>query len=167
MKLTIKLSEGSVNTAIRKLENILNDLDQDTSDCVDILLMESADVANGYYGNMAHAWPHKDQNKADGTVAGHIGVSGKEEASPLIAEFGAGDAVVKDYGFENAEPVPIFGGSYSLLVGTHEYYDYGVWKWHGQLFNEVKPRQGLLRAKEFLLANGNTIAREVILHDRY
>lgn len=160
MKLNIKLSEGSINQAIRRLEEVNEQLQQGTSDLVDILVTEGAEIANADYGGMATAWGKRD-NETNGMVTGHIGVTGEDEATVYIAEFGAGDATMPVL-FENYPGVDVYPGAYSEQVGTKEYATTGRWHYGGATFTEVQPRAGLLDAKYFIQNDGIDIAKEVL-----
>jgi hypothetical protein len=59
----------------------------------------------------------------------------------------------------------VYEGSYSELVGSREYYDYGSWHFGGEYYTEVPARHGLLDAKQYILENGVEIAQEVLKYD--
>ena len=172
MKINIKLSESSIENAISKLEEILENLMQDVGETVDILLTDGAEVANIAYGEMATAWGIRDSEE-DGVVSGHIGVRGASDDVVYIAEFGAGDSTMEVIDFENPPPVDVYAGAYSEQKGSGEYAESleasggvtGTWHFGGQEYHEVMPRHGLLNAKAHILASAEDIAREVILHD--
>ena len=125
-------------------------------------MTEGADIANTNYGSMATAIPSIDrEDPVHGIVEGHIGVTADSPETAIIAEFGAGDAVI-DYSFENKEPVPIYPGSYSELVGTGEYATKGYWRFGGRRYTQVEPRRGLANAKAFIVTNAKDIVEGVI-----
>ena len=170
MKINFVLSAESIGTAVGKLQTALDELKQDVSDCVDILVTEGAEQANYHYGSMATAIPQRDSEDLEhGIVEGHIGVTADSPETAIIAEFGAGDAVI-DYDFENKEPVPIYPGSYSELVGSREYFnslmasggETGTWHFGGKTYHEVQPRRGLANAKAFIIMNAEDIVKGVI-----
>ena len=162
MKINFVLSAESIGSAVGKLQTALDELKQDVSDCVDILVTEGAEQANYHYGSMATAIPQRDNEDLEhGIVEGHIGVVADSPETAIIAEFGAGDAVI-DYSFENKEPVPIYPGSYSELVGTGEYATKGYWRFGGRKYTQVEPRRGLANAKAFIITNAEDIVKGVI-----
>ena len=160
----MKLSTQSLESAISKLQDALDELKGDIGEWLDIMLTDGEEVANIAYGSMATALGQRD-NEEDGIFTGHIGVTGENEDVVYIAEFGAGDATMESTGFENDPPVPVYAGAYSELVGSGEYAEKGYWRFGGQKFTEVPARHGLLNAKAHILASGDDIAKEVILHD--
>lgn len=171
MRIRISLSELSIERAIDKLKTVSENLQEDLEEFMDIILTEGENVANDAYGNMATAWGHRDESR-DGIVTGHIGVRGEDDDVVYIAEFGAGDTTMEVTGFENRPPVDVYAGAYSEQVGTGEYAESlaengetGTWHYLGGTYHEVIPRHGLLNAKAHILASGDDIAREVILHD--
>ena len=159
MKINLTLSPTGVANAIRKLEEVRQNLEEGVSDLVDILLTDGAMVANEQYGDMATAWGHKEEQ-----TSGYIGVSGESEEAVYIAEFGAGDATLPVM-FENYAGVDVYPGAYSEQKGTGEYAMTGKWHFGEQVFTEVKPRAGLLNAKYFIMDNVVDIAKEVIQLD--
>ena len=166
MKITVKLDSTSIESAISKLQDALDQLMADAGEWLDIMLVDGEEVANIAYGSMATAWGRRDSDgEADGIISGHIGVTGENDDVVYIAEFGAGDTTMESTGFENDPPVPVYAGAYSELVGSGEYAEKGYWRFGGQKFTEVPARHGLLNAKAHILAAGDDIAREVILHD--
>lgn len=166
MNINVRLSDQSIESAIRKLEDIRTNLQQDTSELVDILLMEGENIANGSYDGMATAWGKRD-SEDDGIVTGHIGVSGESDDIVYIAEFGAGDDTTK-VNFENAGdlPIAVYPGAYSESPkGAGEYATMGWWQFGGASYRYVEPRMGLYNAKMMIMSKGNDIARRVILND--
>ena len=171
MKIDIRLSDTSIENAISKLEEALDQIQSGTEEFIDIMLMDGAEVANMAYGTMATAWGQRDSEEND-IVTGHIGVSGENDDVVYIAEFGAGDTTMEVTGFENRPPVDVYAGAYSEQVGTGEYAESlarngesGTWHWHGGTYHEIQPRHGLLNAKAHIIASALDIATEVILHD--
>ena len=132
------------------------DLEDDVEQLVEILTNEGAEVAQTAYGD----WGVQATPISDGTT-GEIIVSGD---MPLIAEFGAGQATMPVM-FENSPNTPVYEGSYSELEGSQEYYRFGSWHFAGRYYTEVPARHGLLDAKQYIIANAQDIAREVIQLD--
>ena len=167
MKISLKLSEEGIERAIQRIEEIRENLLQDTGEFVDILLTEGEAIANSSYDGMATAWGERDSEQ-DGIVTGHIGVSGNgKEDLAYIAEFGAGDTTTA-VNFENAGnlPIGVYPGAYSELHAK-QYVDQGWWQFGGASYRYVEPRMGLYNAKMMILSQGNDIARGVILHDQH
>ena len=169
MKITVKLDSTSIENAITTLQDALDQLMADAGEWLDIMLVDGEEVANIAYGSMATAWGRRDSDgEADGIISGHIGVSGASDDVVYIAEFGAGETTMQVTGFENDPPVPVYPGSYSELVGTGEFARDRKWEFphgSGHYMDHVEPKHGLLNAKAHILASGDEIAREVILHD--
>jgi hypothetical protein len=168
MNINLKLSEESINSAIQKLEDVRNNLEDDVGELVDILLTEGAEIANGSYNGMAVAWGERD-SEDKGIVTGHIGVTGEDEDTVYIAEFGAGDDTTK-VNFENAGnlPIQVYPGAYSESPkGKKQYSTQGWWQFGGASYRYVEPRMGLYNAKMMILSQGNDIAKGVILHDQH
>ena len=168
MNITVHLSNESIQSAIRKLEDAKDNLEFGVEELVDILLTDGAEVANIAYGNMATAWGHRDSEEG-GIVTGHIGVSAEDDTSVYIAEFGAGDATMEVTGFENPPPVDVYAGAYSEQVGSGEYArslanngETGTWHFAGKVYHEIQPRHGLLNAKAHIIASATDIAQGVI-----
>ena len=153
MKISIKLSDRSINNAIRLLEQAKDNLEHGLEQTVEILAKEGADIANKYYGSMAFAAEYKDDK-----FTSSINVTGD---APYIAEFGAGDATLEPM-FENYVGVDVYPGAYSEQVGSGEYAETGRWHFGGQVYTEVEPRAGLPNAKYYIRDNAEEIAREVI-----
>ena len=160
MRLNIKLSPGSIASAIRRLEEARGNLQEGINNLVDTLVTEGSEVANAAYGGMATAWGRRDRED-EGFAQGHIGTSAETMYRAIIAECGAGDAVMA-YQFEEPEPVDIYPGSYSEQVGSGEYAQTGAWHFGKTRFTEVQPRHGLLNAKEFIIQNGTEVAEGMI-----
>ena len=130
------------------------DLHDNLSQAVDILINEGAEIAQAAYGDWGvQAVPVTDETQGAIMVVGDM---------PLIAEFGAGDATL-DPGslFENAPDTDVFPGSYSLEEGSKEYFLTGRWHFGGKVYTEVEPRQGLYKAKQHIIENSSNIIQEV------
>ena len=169
MTIRIELSPQSINEAIRRLEMYQENLEIGIRDIVEILANEGAGIAQAAYGNWGvQAVPSTEQGSSGMSATGFIDVAGD---MPLIAEFGAGDATLDPATlFEHSPDTEVFPGSYSLLEGTREYWDsmlagQGTWHFGGKEYHEVKPKQGLHMAKEYIIQNSTEIAREVLSHD--
>ena len=154
MTITIKLSDKSINRAIRRLRLVQDHLRWGVQDTVELLAKDGAEIANAAYGGMANA---VDYSTEEGVAI--IAVTGETN---LIAEFGAGDATDPATGFENKPDTPVYAGSYSELEGSGEYARTGQWHFGDRVYTEVPARRGLMSAKAFILESGTDIAKEVI-----
>ena len=67
MKLNIRLTEESIESAIRKLEDAKEELQASIGEFVDFIVTDGAEVANSHYGSMATAWGQRDEDE-DGLV---------------------------------------------------------------------------------------------------
>jgi len=149
----ISLSTESIDRAIRKLEEVKENLEEGLHEVVEILTNEGAEVAQAAYGDWGvQATPITEEAHGEIIVSGDM---------PLIAEFGAGQATMPVM-FENAPMTPVYEGSYSEIEGSQEYYKYGSWHFGGEYFTEVPARHGLLDAKNYIIDNSTNIAQEVI-----
>ena len=164
MTITIELSEGSINRAIRKLETYRDDLSSGVKDFVETLVHKAAEEAQNAYGDWGvEAVPSVEQDSGDMDATGFIDVIGD---MPLIAEFGAGDATEEPTKyFENSPDTDVFPGSYSLLEGSREYYTTGVWHFGAKEYHEIPPRLGLYKAKQYIIDHSTDVAREVFGND--
>lgn len=149
---------GTINTAIRRVQRIKDNFDDNMHKLIDTLAVEGAEIAQAAYGNFGvEAIPSTDE------TTGYIDVVGD---MPLIAEFGAGDDTLDpSLLFENVPYTEVYPGSYSLLEGSQEYYRTGQWHFGGQKYHSVFPRQGLHTAKNYIIENSTEIAREVLKLD--
>lgn len=161
MKIHIDLSEKSIEQAIRRLEDAKDNLERGLNATIEILTEEGAEVAQNADGNMAAVLAY--------TPEPNYGMIVATGDSAIIAEFGAGDDTLDPSAFFNGTPpVPVYPGSYSELVGSGEYADKGYWHFGGKTFYgepdflRVMPRQGLYKAKQYILENAEKIAKEVI-----
>ena len=154
MNLNIHLSRDSINQAIAELKKAKDNLQYGMEQTVEILTKEGGDVAKSHTGGMADITTTMVKN-----TTGQIAESGK---AALIAEFGAGDATIVATMFENYPDTSVFPGSYSLLVGTRQYWDYGRWYFGGKRYTEVQPRQGLYFAKLHIMGMATNVAQEVV-----
>ena len=156
----ISLSEASIERAIRRLEEAAENLERGLDETVELLAIEGGEVAQESYGGMATAY---------GTVSDGIGEIVSTGEENLIAEFGAGDATLDPLSlFANAPKTDVFEGSYSLEVGSGEYWkskmETGQGRWHfgGREYTEVQPRMGLFNAKHYVIDHSTETAKEVI-----
>ena len=162
MNIDITLSQSSIRSAIRKLQDALDTVEHGTEELVNVLVTEGAIVANNAYGSMANATGLSTETE------GSISVPGTDEA--YIAEFGAGDATL-DPGtfFQNGGALHnvVFPGAYSIFKGSREYYNYGSWRlpYSYVWYTEVPPRHGLFNAKLFIQEKSTDYARELIHFD--
>lgn len=162
MILKAGLSTHGIGRMIRTLTRIRDNLDSDSTKLVDVLAEEGADVAQSNYGRWDVSVTHSSKKNI-----GHILVSGH---MPLIAEFGAGDATLTPSSlFELGGDLDfwVWAGSYSLFVGSGDYYRYGAWRlpYTNRWITEVEPHHGLYNAKLYLIEHSADIAREVIKLD--
>lgn len=157
MTINLVLSTDGINKAIQRLQDIKDNLQYGIEQSVDILAKNGTAIANLYYRSMADAsYQMPDDHTAVIRVGGDV---------PLIAEFGAGDATIPGTGFENKPDTPVFRGSYSLLEGSQQYWDLGMWEFppgSNNWMKKVEPRRGLFEAKEYIVAAGTNIAKGVI-----
>lgn len=160
MKINIKLSTTSIQRAITKLQDALDGIRWGTQDLVECLAEDGAGIANEAYGSMdANAIGYStEENTAI------IAVTGEDN---LIAEFGAGDDTDPATGFENQPDTPVYAGSYSELEGSGEYAEKGYWHFGGVKFygggpGRVEPRNGLMKAKVYIISESENVAKEVI-----
>ena len=154
MKIKIRLSTESIASAIEKLVEYQEELENGLNQVVEFLTTEGAEVAQGMYGDWGvAAVPSVDE------AHGYIDVYGD---MPLIAEFGAGDTVINPAVlFENSPGTDVYPGSYSIEYGSKEYATYGSWHFGGQKYTQVEPRLGLFNAKNYIIENSTRIAQEV------
>lgn len=153
MTINVSLSTESISRAINELELVKENILEGLRQTVEILVKEGSMIAQSADGEMATV-----TGEMTGDTTGTITASGR---AAVIAEFGAGDAVVVPQ-FENAPDTPVYPGAYSLLEGTKEYYRYGSWHFGGVKYTEVQARQGLLKAKEYIQNSAVDVAMEVI-----
>lgn len=158
MNINISLSTESIESAIRRLEMVKDNIDAGLQQTVDILAKEGAIVAQMDDGSMAKVEPVSDSE-----TQSRIVVSGGDTA--IIAEFGAGDTTLSpgDF-FENGSALDadVFPGAYSLFKGSRDYFNFGSWRFGGVWYTQVPPRHGLFDAKLFIVGNSSDIAKEVI-----
>ena len=160
MKITLELSTDGARDAINDLKNAKDYLQWDIEHLLEILAKDGADIAQIADGGMADVvgWLEDDHTAK-------IQATGD---APVIAEFGAGDATISPNGlFEGTPDVDVYPGSYSEQVGTQEYYlsnlqGQGRWHWGGTVFTEIAPRQGMLKAKQYIIRECTDIAKGVI-----
>lgn len=158
MIINVPLSDVGIRNAISKLRQYENNLYDGIHGTVETMINEGEEIAQSAYGGMATAIGQM----IDDTTGIILSIG----ETNLIAEFGAGDATLDPSGyFENSPDIPVEPGSYSLLVGTEEYFATGKWHFGGTVFTEVKPRQGLYQAKEHIVANFASTLQEVIVND--
>ena len=160
MKIKISLSTESIHDALVTIRNAKLNLEDGISEFISILTNEGAEKAQVAYGEWGvQATPIAEETQGTIIVSGDM---------PLIAEFGAGDATLEpgQY-FENEPSTEVFKGSYSLYVGSRQYWDshlkgQGRWYFAGEEYTEVKPRQGLYKAKTYIIEEAKNVAQEVI-----
>lgn len=165
MTISIGLSTGSINRAIRKLQGIKDNLTADAQNIVEILSEEGAMRARIAYGSMSTA---KAETVSE-TQAVIIADAGDKDAT-IIAEFGAGYGTMEDHPFAQNAPVPIRVASYSqaqypygLFYITNDLMPgEGYWFFGGREYDRVEARHGLLNAYDYILGNSTRIAKEVI-----
>ena len=155
MRITIHLSNDSINNAISELERIRDNILDGLKQTVEILVKDGETIAQSEDGSMATV-----VGEMTGETSGRISASGK---AAVIAEFGAGDTVINPSAmFENAPLTDVYPGAYSLLVGNKEYATYGAWHFGGVRYTNVEPRMGLFWAKEHIVNEAINVAQEVI-----
>lgn len=152
MKLHIRLSTESIDYAIGRLLEMQDNIEYGLSQAIEMVTTEAAEVAQGSYGDMATV--DSESNGFHGTIR----ATGK--AVPF-AEFGAGDATIPVM-FENYPGFDVYPGAYSEQVGSGEYAETGRWFFGGHFYREIKPRAGLLNAREYIKDNLADIAQEAI-----
>ena len=151
MKISISLSEASIERAINRLEKMRDNLQQGLEETVEILANEGGNVAQAAYGDMA---------KAGGFANGTEGSIISTGENNLIAEFGAGDGVIP-VKFKNEPTTPVYAGSYSEQ-NAQQYSRWGFWYFGGEVYTEIPARHGLLDAKRYVIEHSTETAREVI-----
>lgn len=151
MTIQIELSAGSIERAIRRLLKAQENLQQGLEDTVDILCREGGEVAQASYQGMAVAY---------GESYGTEGRIVSEGENNLIAEFGAGDDTVDPKTlFEHAPYTDVFPGSYSLEVGSKQYWENGKWHFGGREYTTIPPRMGLWNAKNYVIEHSTEVAK--------
>ena len=157
MTIEIDLSPQGIANAVKRLQDMKENLKYGLQQTIDMLAKEGAMIAQSGNGSMA--------NVADMSVSetqSKIIMSGGDEM--LIAEFGAGDATLSpgDY-FENGGSLDsdVFPGAYSILH-AQEYYNWGSWKFGGEYYTEVEAKHGLFNAKVWIESEAVRMAKEVI-----
>ena len=157
MNINISLSTEGINAAIHKLKEVKEHLQWGLDETIDILVKEGVMIAQSADGSMASVTGYRpDDNTGIIIASGDV---------PAIAEFGAGDATLSARTFfENGGSLDadVFPGSYSLFVGSRDYYNFGSWRFGGVWYTEVEPRHGLFDAKLFITEKSSEIAKEVI-----
>ena len=163
MNIKVRLSEESINRAISRLKWVKSYIDYGLENTISILVKDGEGIANAEYGSMANASGYMPDQET-----GIIAVTGDAN---LIAEFGAGDATESPLTmFENEPDTDVYPGSYSEQVGSGEYYrtrmasggSGGYWHFGGKKFTEVRPRHGLLKAKQHIVKESTSVAKGVI-----
>lgn len=171
MTIDITLSDASINRAIRKIEEAIENLQYGANDFVEVLAHNGAEVAQSAYGKMATA-----QMQPVSMTEAEIVVSGGDKA--IIAEFGAGYATMEYHPFAQNAPVPIKVASYSeahdgmFALTDHINPGEGYWilGWakggkgkvgHAVYMDRVQPRHGLLNAYDYIMQNSDKVAEEV------
>lgn len=154
MTIQIELSAGSIERAIRRLLKAQENLQQGLEDTVDILCREGGNVAQASYQGMAVAY---------GESYGTEGRIVSEGENNLIAEFGAGDDTVDPTSlFAHAPATDVFPGSYSLEVGSGDYWREGKWHFGGKEYTTIPPRMGLWNAKNYVIEHSTEVAKGAI-----
>ena len=155
MKIRIRLSHQSILNAIHKLNTANQNLRWSVADIAETLAEDGARIAQEAYGDMANVVAYmEDENVAKIATTGETNI---------IAEFGAGDATIPGYGFENVPDTPTYAGAYSESdEGAGMYAKYGWWKFGGKVYTEVEPRMGLVKAKTYIIETAEETAKEVI-----
>ena len=154
MNISIRLSVQSIENAITRLSDIRDILDKDIGKVTEAIAAKGAEEANKAYGN----W----KVSAVAIPAGESAMIHVSGDMPLIAEFGAGDATLDPSAFfENRPSTFVFPGSYSM-EHEMEYTFLGEWRFNGRWMSEVPPRQGLYKAKTYIIEKGADIAKEVL-----
>ena len=96
MIINVSLSTESIESAIRQLRTVKENIRWGLSETVDILLKEGAQIAQAADGSMAVVTPYKDDE-----TSGRIIAAGE---APIIAEFGAGYATMEFHPFAKNAP---------------------------------------------------------------
>lgn len=154
-RITVKLSTGGINRAIRELEKYQARVDEKTAKLIDELVDGGAEMARYAYGNSATV----DHVSEEGF--GIIEASGR---SVMFMEFGAGLATMTDHPMAGNAPVPIREWEYSRTEGSGEGYLTGRWHFPPGSdieYDRIEPRHGLLDARDFIVENLETKARGV------
>ena len=160
MTINISLSTESIRKAIRKLEQVKENLEIGLTETIDILTQEGAEIAQAADGSMATVTGHME-----GETKGVITAGGE---APIIAEFGAGYATMEFHPFAKQAPVDVKVGSYSEQNdGMFYWSDYanpgeGYWFFGGMEFDRIQPRHGLLNAHDHIMEISTETAQEVI-----
>jgi len=155
VNIKIELNTSSINSAIRQLKRVKDNIEDGLKQTIDILVKDGAMTAQSCYGSMANVRGYMTSD--------HSGVVEASGDAVLIAEFGAGDTTINPLAlFENAPSTEVFPGSYSLLVGTKEYATYGSWHFGGREYTSVTPRLGLFNAKQSISGIAGMVAQGVI-----
>ena len=165
MNINMELSEKSIGSAIRKLERMVENLDEDVSTLVHLLTQEGAEEAQRAFGSMASV--------SDERPDANTGVIKATAKAMGVAEFGAGYATMEYHPFADNAPYDVEVASYSrskipqgLFYTTHEANPgEGYWVFGGMEYDRVQPRHGLLNAYDFIMARSTDMAREVLKLD--
>ena len=162
MTINIQLSEQGIKSAISALQTAKSNIENGLTQTIDILAKDGANEAQTADGGMA---------VVTGTLMGsNTAIIQAAGEAPVIAEFGAGDATMIGILFDNPPGVDVYPGSYSEQVGSGEYYRTrmasggtgGHWHFGGIKYTEVKPKQGMLKAKQYIIRESTNIAKGVI-----
>ena len=163
MTIQIKLSQASIDRAIKALNEAVEALRESSGDLSTELAKAGAEVAQAAYGKMAQAEGGPGPEEGTGVII----VTGD---APTIAEFGAGYATMESHPMAGNAPFPIRIGSYSQehegmfwqMYEASENHQDAFWMFGGRPYREVPPRHGLLDARDYILENAEEFAAELI-----
>jgi len=157
--ISINLSVGSINKAIRELERYQARVERRSAELLKELVDGGAEMARFAFGSTAQV----EKIAEDG-----IGIIEATGEAVVIMEFGAGMATMENHPMAPNAPVDVYRWSYSEQVGSGEGYytammngGYGYWHFGGKPYSAVEPRHGLLDARDYIVNNAEMKARGV------
>jgi len=150
--ISFTLTVSSISNAIRELERYQQSLETKTARLVDVLTDGACEMARFAFAG----WGNVSKISEGGT--GIVEVVGDHI---IIGEFGAGLATMENHPLVENAPVPVYKWSYSELVGSGEGFLTERWHFGGQEYVAVEPRHGMLDARDYVINNLESKAREV------
>lgn len=154
----IELNVFRINNAIRSLEAYQRRIERRTEELVRTLVDGGTEMARNAYGSSLGV-----EGNTNG-LTGEITVSGR---NAVIMEFGAGLATDEGHPLADRVSVPVKKWEYSRWNmenngGAGEgFLTQDHWHFGGAEFHEVKPRYGMLDARDYVVNNAQSEARRV------
>jgi len=157
--ISITLSIGSINKAIKDLERYQARIERKSAELVNELVDGGAEMAKYAFGNSVSV----EKVAEDG-----VGIIEAVGDAVMFMEFGAGMATMENHPMASNAPADVYRWSYSEQVGSGEGYytammngGNGYWHFGGKVYSAVYPRHGLLDARDYIVNNAEAKARGV------